>query len=213
MVVHFQYSLCQDIESGHAPNHTGLEIGAHAMLHLLTMEDGGQPRVRYFYQHTHVPCPTLTDLHVGWVPGLGMQTGSRQDDHRVGKLGAQRLKMGLVDVGRGDAPGSDQAPLMQDHTECTADNPPMIPLAFAANRSGDAPACMGWSNAIPSLSATPYNGAAESRLCLGAAETQQPGTQGHAGRTRDSHASTSTTYRAAGRVDAVARGRRRGLLP
>ena len=34
-------------------------------------------------------------LHVGRVLGLGMRTGSRQDDHRVGKLGNQRLKMGV----------------------------------------------------------------------------------------------------------------------
>ena len=36
MVVHFQLPLCQGIESGHAPSHMGLEVGSHAMVHLLT---------------------------------------------------------------------------------------------------------------------------------------------------------------------------------
>ena len=81
-----------------------------------TAEDRGEHRQHRFHQHPRVPGATRADFHVGGIPGLHMETRIGQDDHRVVKLGNQRLKMRVVDVCCGAVPGTDQPPLVQDTT-------------------------------------------------------------------------------------------------
>lgn len=158
MVIHFQSPLCQDIESGHGPRPACPEIGPHAMPHLLTMEDGGDHREHRFHQYAHVPCPTLTDFHIGGIPGLGMEPRIRHDDHRMVKLGNQGLKMRGVDVRRGAIPGTDQAPVVQDETELAPNNSSMIPLPLLAHLGGAAPFPHGMDQLDPIASGDAQGG-------------------------------------------------------
>jgi hypothetical protein len=64
-----------------------------------------------------------------------METRIGQDDHRVGELGNQGVKMRVMDIGCGVVPGANQPPLVQDKTQFAAHNPPMIALPFFANLS------------------------------------------------------------------------------
>src|SRR5262247_1637505 len=133
LVINFQAPPGQKIERCHRPRDAGAEVGPHAMAHFLTMEDRGEHRQHRFHQHPRIPGATRTDFHIDGIPGLRMEPGIGQDDHRVGKLGNQRLKMRIVDVGGGAIPRTDQTPLVQDKTKFPTDNPSMITLAFLAN--------------------------------------------------------------------------------
>src|SRR4029450_2931153 len=72
-------------------------------------------------------------FHSAGIALLRMEPRIRQDNHLTVKLGNQRLKMRVMDIGRGTIPGTDQAPLVQDKAPLSPDNPPMITLAFLAN--------------------------------------------------------------------------------
>ena len=59
------------------------------MAHFLAMEHRGEHRQHRVDQHPRIPGATRTDLHIGGIAGLGMETGIRQDNHPVVKLGHQ----------------------------------------------------------------------------------------------------------------------------
>ena len=66
-----------------------------------------------------------------------------EDNHGIGKLGNQGLKMRVVDIGGGTVPRTNQRPLVQDKTELASDDPPMIALAFLADLRWATPFRMG----------------------------------------------------------------------
>jgi hypothetical protein len=78
-----------------------------------------------------------------------METRICQDDHRVGKLGNQRVEMCVVDVGCRAVPGTNQLSLVQDETQFAAHNPPMIALPFLPICAGLRPVRLGWINSMP----------------------------------------------------------------
>jgi hypothetical protein len=100
------------------------------MAHFLAMKHGCEHRQDGFDQHPRVPSAMRTDLQVGGVAGLGMETSIGQDHQLAIKLGNQGVKMRIVDVGSRAVPGTNQAPLVQDAAELPAANPPMIALAL-----------------------------------------------------------------------------------
>jgi hypothetical protein len=100
------------------------------MAHFLAMADEGEPRHHRFYQPARVPGTTRPDDE---ITRLRMETRIRQDNHLTVKLGNQRLKMCIMDIGGGTISGTDQALLVQDKTKFLPDNPPTIALAFLAD--------------------------------------------------------------------------------
>ena len=106
------------------------------MADFLAMEDGREHRQHRFYHHPRVPGAPRTDFHVGGVPGLRMESRIGQNDHRVGKLGNQGVKMRVMDISCRAVPGANQSSLVQDETQLATPNPPMIALPFFAKGSG-----------------------------------------------------------------------------
>ena len=138
-VINFQSPSSQEIERCHGPRNAGTEIDPHAMAHFLAMEHCREPRQHRFHQHPCVPGATRTDLHGGRIAALGMESRIRQDNHPAVKLGNQRVKMRVVDVGGGAVPGTHHAPLVQDEAELATNNPPMMALALLPNLGRAAP--------------------------------------------------------------------------
>lgn len=111
LLVHFHAPSSQNSERRHHRREAGADIGPHTMADLLAMADCGQHRQHGFHQHLGIPGPARTDFHVDGIAGLGMKTGSCQNNHLAVKLRNQGVKMRVVDVGGGAVPGTDQAPL------------------------------------------------------------------------------------------------------
>ena len=73
--------------------------------------------------------------------------------------------MRVVDGGGGAVPGTDQAPLVQEETECAPDDPPMIPLPFLPHLSRAAPFAHGMDQRDPLAVSPPSTvGAARKRV-------------------------------------------------
>src|SRR5262245_18747131 len=118
MLVYFHAPLSQEIKRRHRPRDASPKVSPYTMAHFLAMEDRREHRQHRFHQHARVPGPTRTDFHVDGIARLRMETRIRQDNHLAVKLGTQGLKIRVVDIGGGTIPGTDQAPLIQDETEC-----------------------------------------------------------------------------------------------
>ena len=71
------------------------------------MKDGGEHRQHRFDQYARVPGAPRTDFHVAGIARLRMETCLRQDDHLTVTWDNQRLKMRIMDMGRGTIPGTD----------------------------------------------------------------------------------------------------------
>ena len=135
MVVYFHAPPCQEIKDCHRPPDARPEVGPHAMAHFLAVEDRSEHRQHRFYQHARVPGATRTDFQVAGIARLRMETRIRQDNHLTVKLGNQRLKMRVMDIGGGTLPGTDQAPLVQDKTQLAAN--PCLHRAFGLSPAAD----------------------------------------------------------------------------
>src|SRR4030095_11605718 len=122
MLVYFHAPPRQEIKYRHRPGDACTEVGPHAMAHFPAMADGSEHRQHRFYQHARVPGATRTDFHIDGIARLRMEHRIRQDNHLTVKLGNQRLKMRVMDIGRGTIPGTDKAPLVQDKSKLSPHN-------------------------------------------------------------------------------------------
>src|SRR5262245_8611225 len=103
------------------------------MQHFLEMTHPRQHRQDRLYQHPGIPEAAVTELEVGRVSFFGMEGGITQDNHLTIESFNQRMESRVRGIGTGTVPGHDQAPLIQQQTELTADNPAMVGFPFAAN--------------------------------------------------------------------------------
>ena len=97
------------------------------------MTDCGQHGQNRFSNHAHVPSSPLTDLHVGWVLLLGIEAMIDQNDHLLFEETDQRVKGGVIYIGRGTAPANNQPQAVQNIAEFSAHNPTMVGVAFLAD--------------------------------------------------------------------------------
>ena len=103
-----------------------MKVVPDPMHHLLEVPNQGEHGKHRFYQHALVPFPPLTQLEVGWVSYLGMESTIGQDHHLIFKPLDQMLKMGIVDVGSGTIPSRHQAQVVEEQAELASNNPAMI---------------------------------------------------------------------------------------
>jgi hypothetical protein len=132
LIINFQPPPGQEIERRPGPRDTSAAAGPYAIAHLLAMKHRDQHRPHRFHQPPRVPGPAGTDLHIGGIAGLRMETRIDQDNHAVVTLDNQGVKMRGVDVRGGTVPGADQALLVHDETEFVTHNPPMIAFPLLA---------------------------------------------------------------------------------
>src|SRR5437588_6124889 len=130
--------LDQHVEGRHGEGQPCLKIRPTPMHHLLQMADQRQHREHRFYQQTVLPRAALTQFEVGGIALRRMEGGITQDNHTLLKLPNQPLKGVIRDIGGGTRPPHDQAPLIEQQTELTPDNPAMIGEAFATHLLGAA---------------------------------------------------------------------------
>ena len=103
------------------------------MHHLLQMADQRQHREHRLHQHPVLPLAALTQFEVGRIALRGMEAGVTQDNHPSVNVSNEPLKGVVRDIRGGTVPPHDQAPLIEEQTECPPDNPAMIREAFAAD--------------------------------------------------------------------------------
>jgi hypothetical protein len=75
----------------------------------------------------------LTQFELGGIALGSLEAGVTQDKHLCCALANPPLKGVLGDIGGGTCPPHAQPPLIEQETECPADNPAVIREAFATN--------------------------------------------------------------------------------
>src|SRR5207237_7113889 len=95
-------------------------------------------REHRLHEQTILPLAALTQFEIARIALRGMETGVAQDNHLLFELPNQPLKGVIRDIGGGTRPPHDQAPLIEQQTELTPDNPAMIGEAFATHLLGAA---------------------------------------------------------------------------
>ena len=108
------------------------------MHHFFGVADQGEHGIDRFDQHPVVPGPARTDLEVGRVALAGVEARVTQDQHPVLEDLDQRVKQGIVNVGRRPQPADDAAPLVDQQTQFVADDPPVVGDSLPADWSGTA---------------------------------------------------------------------------
>src|SRR5713101_5880921 len=128
--------LDEHIEGGHGEREPGVEIRPAPVHDFLEVAHDGQHRQDRLHEDAILPLPPSTEFEVGGIPLGGMEGGITQDDHAPIKLLHEPLKGVIRDIGGGTRPPYDQPPLIEQQTEFTADNPPVIREAFPADLLG-----------------------------------------------------------------------------
>src|SRR5215216_2238883 len=81
-------------------------------------------------QHAHVPCASLTHLHVSGVSLLGVEAVVGQHHHLLLELLYHRLESRVVYVGGVVVPLTHQTPLVEHHSQLGTHYPPAVALAL-----------------------------------------------------------------------------------
>ena len=131
--------LNQQIERGDGERQAGQDVVHHAMTDLLEMTDQGQHRKHGLDQHAVVPGPARAEFEVGRIALGSVEAGIGQDDHAVLEPLNQGMKPGIVGVGRRAEPTDDFTPLIDQQTQLTADDPPMIGESLTTDLGRAAP--------------------------------------------------------------------------
>src|SRR6266849_1472768 len=130
--------LDEEIERGQRKGKPRLEGGPRAMQHFLQMTYPRQHRQDRLHQHSRIPEAAVTELEVGGIPLLGMESGITQDNHLAVEGFNQRMEGGVRGISPGTVPGDHQAQLVKEQTEFPPDNPAMIGFPFTADLLGTA---------------------------------------------------------------------------
>ena len=107
------------------------------MHHLFEVADECQHGEHRLHEHPVLPLAALTQFQVGGIAFRGMKGRITQDDHLFFHLANQPLQGGIRHIGGGTRPPDDQPPVIEQQTECAADNPAMIGEPLAADLLGD----------------------------------------------------------------------------
>ena len=96
------------------------------MHHLPRMADQGEHQKHGFDQHPVVPCPARAEFEVGRIACSGMKPGIGQDHPAILELLNERMKPGIVNVGRCAEPSHSSTPRVDPQTELAAHDPAVI---------------------------------------------------------------------------------------
>jgi len=131
--------LDEDIEGRHGEGQARLKIGPAPVHDLFEMADERQHGEHRLDEHPLLPLTALTQFQVGGVACRSMKAGVAQDNHAPVDLANQPLKGVIRDIGGGTRPPHDQPPLVEQETQFTPDDPPVIREAFPADLLRAAP--------------------------------------------------------------------------
>src|SRR6266446_1673974 len=180
--------LDQHIEGRHRERESSLKICPTPMHHLLHMADERQHREDCLHEHTVLPRTALTHFEIRGIALGSMEAGITQDNHSPINLPNQPLKGVIGDMGRGTCPPHDQPPLIEQQTECAADNPAMVRQAFAANLVRAAALAHGVDQLDPRGVDDAEHGRSGQEdlrpVVMRLEETKEPGTLGEVGKQR-----------------------------
>ncbi len=124
--------LHEDIEDSHSVGQSGFKVIPDSMPYFFEMTDGGEHGEHCLNDHTLIPYPARTDLHVDWITRFGVKGSVGENDHLFFKLFNQRLEGGIIDIGHIGSPVHHQSILVEYKTELSSNNPPVIGFALPA---------------------------------------------------------------------------------
>lgn len=101
--------LDEQVERGDGERQASQDIIDYAMHHRFEMADQGQHRKDGFDQHPVVPSAARAEFEIGRIAGAGVAAGVGQNDHAVLEELDERVKLGIVGVGRQAQPADDFA--------------------------------------------------------------------------------------------------------
>jgi hypothetical protein len=132
--------LNQNIEKSHRVTHPAFEIGPNTMTYLLEMTNHCQHRQDSFNHHAVIPCSSGTNLQIGRVPTLFPKMGVGKNEHFLGDGINQVLKgAAIINIGRVHIPVHNQADMVEQQAQFTADNPAFVGQTLFANLLGASP--------------------------------------------------------------------------
>jgi hypothetical protein len=131
--------LHEEIKSGQSKGKPRLERGPGAMGNFLQMTDATQHREYGLHQHPRIPQTSITQFEIRRITRFGMESGVTQDDHLLFIGLNQGMERGIGRIGSSTIPADHQAPLIEQQTELSPDNPAMIGFPFAADLLATAP--------------------------------------------------------------------------
>lgn len=131
--------LNQQIEGGNGKGQPGLQVVDHPMHHLLHVTDQRQHGIHRFDQHAVVPGVARTDLEVGRIACVGMESGVPQNQHSILKDLNQGLEQHIVHMGRRAQPTDNAPHVIDQQAQLIADDPAVVGEALAANLARTAP--------------------------------------------------------------------------
>src|SRR5262245_3917514 len=117
--------LHKDVESGQGKGQPRLEVRPAPMQDLFQMTNAGQHRQHGLNQHSGIPVPSLTELEIGRIPFLGMESGITQNNHLALEGFDEGMKGGVWRISPCTVPRHNQAQVVEEQTELTAHNPAM----------------------------------------------------------------------------------------
>src|ERR1700689_5697940 len=157
------------------------------MCHLLEVTHHRQHRQHRLNRHPIRPFSSLAYFEVGRIGATVVETAMkvvvRQYDHLILKTLHQMPECrAIIDVGRGGAPGTDQALAVEQNAQFSTDNPAEIAEGFPADLFGTATGAAR----VEEFHAKAVNHAEEcggghESLCplvMGCQQTEQPGSFG-----------------------------------
>jgi hypothetical protein len=125
--------LNQKVISCHRESQASFEIMPETMQNFLEMTYSGQHGEDSFNDHALIILIPFANLEIRWVTFSGKETMVGKGHRLIFKADNQRVKMGIIDIGCGTIPASNQAKVVQKETELTTDNPAPVGNALFAN--------------------------------------------------------------------------------
>src|SRR5512141_1478087 len=125
--------LNQKIKGRHGESQTGCEIVPETMHDLLEMTDSRQHRKNGFNDHAFIVLIPLANLQISGIAPFREETMIRPNHRLVFKTGNQRMKVSIMNVGRGATPSGDQAQMVQQEAQFATDDPAPVGKAFFAD--------------------------------------------------------------------------------
>lgn len=126
--------LNQDIEHRHRVVQAHFQVIPDPMGKVLEMTDQGQHRQQGFHQHATIPFTPFAGAQVSGMPIVFHEMDIGKDDHLVRHPVHQALKgTAIIDISGVTVPIDNQAEMVEQHTQLTADNPTLVGPAFTPN--------------------------------------------------------------------------------
>ena len=114
--------LRQDSECCHRIGESCLKILLYSMAHYLEMTNCCQHRKHCLNDHSHVPSPSLTDLHTLRIALFRVKPAVCKHYHLAAEFLNQRVKLGVVHIGSRSCPPGYKSKLVDNKVEFTSNN-------------------------------------------------------------------------------------------